>query len=286
MIIRIPVHFENANSVSLTVDPLVVASNGDVDRKISAHNEHEESHQDIREVLADKTAQATETKRGTTAIATQAEVNAGKNESKVVVPGRLKSWWDSVRTWGNIKERPATFPPSPHTHSPGQVGLGSLPNAKSDSVSSPSNTCLATSKAVKTAYDKGSVAYSAGTRQASETVRGQAEIATQDEVNKGTDTARFVTPKKLAGLLSSKYLALAGGTMTGLTTFIKGVSINNSPLYSAKSSNSDYLYHDDGTNTWHFVSDSSEQTQATGNSKLQAGELHLGSKASFSPLAT
>lgn len=123
MVIRIPVHFENADSVSLTVDPLVVASNGDVDRKIAVHNEHGESHQDIREILADKTAQATEDKRGTAAIATQGEVDAGESAVKVIVPSRLKAWWESVRTWGNIKGKPLAFPPVQHTHTIDQVGL-------------------------------------------------------------------------------------------------------------------------------------------------------------------
>ncbi|VFQ42474.1 phage tail protein [Desulfoluna butyratoxydans] len=153
MVIRIPVHFENADSISLTVDPLVVASNGDVDRKISAHNKHGESHRDIREALDDKTDQATETKRGTAAIATQDEVDAGESAVKVVVPARLKAWWESVRTWENIKEKPIVFPPSPHTHTPAQVGLGNIPNAISDSVINDSSEHLATSAAVKIAHD-------------------------------------------------------------------------------------------------------------------------------------
>ncbi|SCX75686.1 phage tail protein [Desulfoluna spongiiphila] len=89
MIIRIPVHVENADSVSLTVDPLVVASNGDVDRKIAVHNEHGEAHQDIREALAEKTAQATEGKRGTAAIATQDEVDEGISNTRFVTPKKL-----------------------------------------------------------------------------------------------------------------------------------------------------------------------------------------------------
>lgn len=49
MVIRIPVHFENADSVTLVVDSLTIASNEDVDRKITAHNEHGEAHPDIRD---------------------------------------------------------------------------------------------------------------------------------------------------------------------------------------------------------------------------------------------
>ncbi|VVS90705.1 phage tail-collar fiber domain-containing protein [Desulfoluna spongiiphila] len=116
MIIRIPVHIENADSVSLNVDPLVVASNGDVDRKIAVHNEHGEAHLDIWDDISDKTAQATEDKRGTAAIATQDEVDAGESAVKVVVPAKLKAWWESVRTWGNIKNKPIAFPPATHNH--------------------------------------------------------------------------------------------------------------------------------------------------------------------------
>ncbi|WP_051295063.1 phage tail protein [Maridesulfovibrio bastinii] len=41
-----------------------------------------------------------------------------------------------------------------HTHTPAQVGLGNLPNAKSNSVKYDSSECLATSRAVKFTYDK------------------------------------------------------------------------------------------------------------------------------------
>ena len=49
---------------------------------------------------------------------------------------------------------------------------------------------------------------------ASETVAGIAELATQAEVDAGTDDARIVTPLKLA----TSYLALAGGNLTGGVT--------------------------------------------------------------------
>jgi len=116
MVLRIPVYFENAENVSLVVDPVATASNKDVDRKIAAHNEHGEAHQDIREEIADKTAQATDVTKGISAIATQDEVDAGESTIKMLVPARLKAWWDSVRTWGNIKDKPLVFPPAEHNH--------------------------------------------------------------------------------------------------------------------------------------------------------------------------
>ena len=61
-------------------------------------------------------------------------------------------------TWDVILDKPQLFKPEAHTHEPTEVGLGNLPNAKSDSFTSNRSDVLATSKAVKTAYDKGVVA--------------------------------------------------------------------------------------------------------------------------------
>lgn len=53
-----------------------------------------------------------------------------------------------------------------------------------------------------------------GSSPADETTAGIAEIATQTEVNTGTDDARIVSPLKAA----TRYLAKAGGTLTGFLT--------------------------------------------------------------------
>lgn len=50
--------------------------------------------------------QATESTKGVDRIATQEEVTAGENLFGIVVPARLKAWWDSARTWANIKNKP------------------------------------------------------------------------------------------------------------------------------------------------------------------------------------
>ena len=60
-----------------------------------------------------------------------------------------------THSWTNITDKPTEFPVEDHTHTPTEVGLGNLPNAKDDSVTSNRSDVLATSKAVKTAYDKG-----------------------------------------------------------------------------------------------------------------------------------
>ncbi|KAF1073463.1 hypothetical protein [Halodesulfovibrio sp. MK-HDV] len=62
---------------------------------------------------------------------------------------------EHTHEWSVITDKPSVFPPAGHTHTPSQVGLGNLPNVKSDSVTSTSGNSLATSKAVKIAYDKG-----------------------------------------------------------------------------------------------------------------------------------
>lgn len=67
--------------------------------------------------------QATEATKGVDRIATQEEVTAGENLFGIVVPARLKAWWDSARTWANIKEKPTAFPPVQHNHAIDEVGL-------------------------------------------------------------------------------------------------------------------------------------------------------------------
>ena len=53
---------------------------------------------------------ATEDKLGAVEIATQEEVNAGTDTGRAVVPAKLSAWWESVRTWANIKEKPTAYP--------------------------------------------------------------------------------------------------------------------------------------------------------------------------------
>ena len=67
--------------------------------------------------------QATETSKGVDRIATEEEVATGENLFGILVPARLKAWWDSVRTWKNIKEKPTAFPPVQHGHAINEVGL-------------------------------------------------------------------------------------------------------------------------------------------------------------------
>jgi phage minor structural protein len=56
---------------------------------------------------------------------------------------------------------------------------------------------------------------------------------------------------------------------------------NSALIASGSGTNTDHLWHDDGANAWHFVSDSSYK--ATGNSKLVAGSLLLSSGVEIDP---
>ena len=77
--------------------------------------------------------QATEEMLGAAEIATQAEVDAGTDNTRFVTSKKLKTWWDKLRTWANIKDKPDTatrwpsfsevtgkpgsYTPSAHRHS-------------------------------------------------------------------------------------------------------------------------------------------------------------------------
>ena len=60
--------------------------------------------------------EATETVRGIAEIATHAETQVGLDDQRIVTPLKLGGFWDSVRQWENIEEKPTEFPPEPHTH--------------------------------------------------------------------------------------------------------------------------------------------------------------------------
>ncbi|MCW7552598.1 hypothetical protein NX722_08030 [Endozoicomonas gorgoniicola] len=60
--------------------------------------------------------QATESLLGTAEIATQSETNDGTDDRRMVTPKKLRAWWDTVRSWGNITGKPSTFPPATHNH--------------------------------------------------------------------------------------------------------------------------------------------------------------------------
>ncbi|UYM14253.1 gp53-like domain-containing protein [Endozoicomonas euniceicola] len=176
-----------AHQLNLSANPGTVAPSGNVSiyapqatesllgtAEIATQSEANGSTDDTRIITPKKlhNRTATESRRGIAEVATQTETNAGTDDSRLVTPKKLKAWWDGVRSWGNITGKPSVYPPAAHNHT------------------------IANVDGLQTALDE-------GTRQATESQRGQAEIATQAEVNAGTDHQRMVTPKTLKSRLSS-----------------------------------------------------------------------------------
>ena len=182
------------------------------------------------------TRNATETVSGFAELATQTEADAGTDDSRIITPKKL--WSILTAKFARIDERP-TFDEGINTGGKPIIYSGSGTNVDhiwyhdgdnefhlvadkeegaegnanlkiggiqltsgvkvtgvSDSATSTSKTTLASSYAVDVARDD-------GTRQATETQRGQAEIATQAETDAGTNHTRMVTPKTLASRLGS-----------------------------------------------------------------------------------
>ena len=154
--------------------------------EIATQTEANSSSDDTRAITAKKlhNRTATTSRRGVIELATQTEVDAGTDTGRAIVPATLKAWWDSVRSWNNITGKVNA--------STSVYGITKL----STSTSSTSTTLGATPSAVKSAKEE-------GIRQATESLRGQAEIANQTEVNNGTDHQRMVTPKTLTSRLAS-----------------------------------------------------------------------------------
>ena len=127
---------------------------------------------DLHDALAlDNTGdevQATESVAGIAEIATQTETNTGTDDAKIVTPKKLEGFTGS----SNITE----------------VGTISSGTWQGNTIST---TYLQNTSGTNTGDEV----------QATEGVGGIAEIATQTEVNTGTDDARIITPKKLRSTL-------------------------------------------------------------------------------------
>ena len=174
MLIRIPVHFENAENVSISVDSLTAASNAEVERKIAAHNGDAEAHPAIRQTIEtlDEKADAHIARTDNPHGVTKAQVGLGNlpnaksdsvssGSSAVLATGKaVKTAYDHGASAHSKADVHIAKTDNPHGVTKAQVGLGNLPNGKSDSVTRTSSNHLATSKAVKTAYDHGSSAHS------------------------------------------------------------------------------------------------------------------------------
>ena len=126
------------------------------------------------------TPDASDTAKGVVELATVAEAEAGTDTARAVTPAGLKA--AVVKISGGASN---TAPSTPTT---GQLWT--------DTSASP--------PAVKVWDGTKWVGVGGTPADASETVKGIAEIATQAEVNLGTDDLRFVTPAKLATYVTDK----------------------------------------------------------------------------------
>ena len=60
--------------------------------------------------------EATESIAGIAEIATHTETQTGLDDQRMVTPLKLVGFWDSVRTWENIKNKPEAYLSAPHKH--------------------------------------------------------------------------------------------------------------------------------------------------------------------------
>lgn len=131
--------------------------------------------------IDDRTKQASENTVGIAEIATQAEANAGTDDSRIITPKKL-----AARTATETRKGIA------------EIATQAEANANTD------DTRIITPKKL-------------AARTATETRKGLAEIATQSEVNAGTDDAKIVTPAKLQEKLNSTFGVVAEFVIDNLT---------------------------------------------------------------------
>ncbi|MCW7553647.1 hypothetical protein NX722_13620 [Endozoicomonas gorgoniicola] len=206
--------------------------------EIATQTEANGSSDDSRAITPKKlhNRTATESRRGVLEIATQSETDSGSSDLRIVTPKKLWAlltakfarkdvrpifaqgintggkpivysgsgtntdhiWYnDTDNTYHAVADASEGATGNANFKLRGiQLNSGSKITGYSDSITSTSNTIGATVGGVKKAHD-------AGTRQTTESTRGQAEIATQAEVNAGTDHQRIVTPKTFKSRLAS-----------------------------------------------------------------------------------
>lgn len=142
---------------------------------------------------------ASETEEGIIEIATQAETDAGTDDARAITPLKLENW-----------------PGSTNIDTVGTITTGTWQGS-----------------VISTTYIQNTSGTNTGDEvQATESVAGIAEIATQGETNTGTDDQRIVTPLKLATYISNENIpakfsvdldslegSVARANLAGVTTF-------------------------------------------------------------------
>jgi len=172
---------------------------------------------------------ASELNAGGVALATQAEVDAGIITNKAITPATLSSYSGLVS--GGV----ATVQDEPAGTGESLIGdgTGSATNVRLHSLLAGTNMTV-----TKTGQD---LVLAANIAAASDTVAGISELATQAEVNTGTDTARVVTPATLAGITSLKATTslIVNSTKVVGSQVIVPASLSNSTGGTAGSSIAD-----------------------------------------------
>ena len=149
--------------------------------------------------LASRTA--TETRTGLAEIATQAEVEAGTDDSRIVSPKKLKAVLDG-RTATETRTGLIELATDEEVQTGTDTSRAVTPAALASRTATETRTGLvelATTTEVQAGADTSRAVTPKGlaSRTATETRTGLAEIATQAEVETGTDDSRIVSPKKL-----------------------------------------------------------------------------------------
>jgi hypothetical protein len=130
--------------------------------------------------------QATETQLGGAEIATQAEVNAGTDNTRIVTPQKLSAYIST----GGVSASTIVVTPAIN----GNTDVQSVLSDAIYSIASANNSVTI----AETATGQINLAVT----QATEAQLGGASVATQAEVNTGTNDTKFVTPSKLATYIS------------------------------------------------------------------------------------
>lgn len=155
----------------------------------------------------------------------------------------------------------------------------------SDSTTSNSSGTIATSKAVKTAYDRGTE----GVTEAGKKVNKAGDAMTGElSLPSLTTETEWLDLKGKRG--NSQAVRIYSGTGQRLyfgtdkqNVFEKDIVFSNSMMLAdagvnwsgdpSSSNNCDGLWHDDGSNTWYFQSDKPYKSKSNLNSKIKAGEF-------------
>jgi len=206
---------------------------------------------------------SSETLTGLSEIATQAEVNAGTDDFRYVTPSKLKSY---------ISGGSATPPASSVVVNPAINGNATVQSALEDAIY---NIASASGEVVITETATGQV--DLDLRNASETLTGVTEIATQAETDAGTDNFRYVTPLKLRTALTSGAI---NSSNIQLSTAINGNTTVQAALadaiYNVASSGSSVTITETATGQINLAITQASETQLGGAEIATQAEVDTG----------